>query len=89
MSIGAEFVKILRANGFKKMSWDKCPQGFKEKNYPCYSNESKNIYAEVYTTDKPAYMWIIGPDIGDKKYPGGKHFWESKDLVNLLVATSK
>jgi hypothetical protein len=47
------FIQVLRAHGFKKMRWDKCPQGFQESNYPCYSHEEKNIWCEVYLTDKP------------------------------------
>lgn len=85
MSNGQKFIATLLANGFKKVPWNKCPQGFEKANYPCYSNEEKNIWAEVYLDEKWQYMFIEGDNI---KPTGtlqlGTMIDEPKDLKTLL-----
>jgi hypothetical protein len=74
---------ILIAKGFKKMPWNKCPQGFEKAGYPCFSHEAKNIWIEVYATDKPPYGWVIGRGIGDN-FGHGKFFYSTKELKEIL-----
>lgn len=63
MSTGQKYISILTSNGFNKMPWNKCPQGFEKANYPCYSHKEKNIWAEVYLSDPWPYLFIVGGGI--------------------------
>lgn len=82
MNIKAQaFINILKNKKFKKVAWDKCPKGFKESNYQCFSHEDKNLWAEVYTTEIFPYMLIQG--VGIKGYLG-KHIQEPEQLNKLL-----
>lgn len=69
-----KILAFLRAKGFKKQRWDKCPQGFKEKNYQCFAHEDLNIYCEVYLSDPIPYGWIVGNGIKGSGYLSGKFF---------------
>jgi hypothetical protein len=74
---------ILISKGFKKMAWNKCPQGFEKSGYPCFSHEKKNIWVELYLTDTPAYGWLIGP--GTKRANNrGQFFYSTKELKEIL-----
>jgi hypothetical protein len=74
------FLQVLRSAGFKRMSWDKCPRGFQDRNYQCFSHQERNLWAEVYLTDKPVYMQLEGVGIGYN----GKFFYEPKELNDYL-----
>lgn len=79
------FVSVLKSFGFKKMPWNKCPQGFEKSNYPCYSNAEKNQWCELYLSDEIPYGWIIGNGIKTtKSYLGGKFFETPKELNQIL-----
>jgi hypothetical protein len=75
------FVSVLRSFGFKKVKWEKCPQGFKQANYPCYSHPSINSWAEVYP--KEQYMLLQDEHL-NKNHWLGKHFNTPKDLYNYM-----
>jgi hypothetical protein len=81
---GNTYPQILKSFGFKKMRWDKCPQGFKESNYPCFSHREKNIWCEVYLSDSFPYCWIIGDGFKGLGYLGGRFFDAPKDLKTFL-----
>lgn len=78
------FIRVLREFGLKRMPWDKCVKGFKESNYPCYSDEKNNRYCEVYLGDKLPYVWIVGNGIKPTQFPGGLFFDDPADLRKLL-----
>jgi hypothetical protein len=80
------FVSVLKEFGFKKMPWDKCPQGYKESNYQCFCTPFANMYAEVYLSDPYPYMWIVGDGMeGGVAHIGGKHFNEAEELHTFLL----
>ncbi len=85
MTSKSTFVSILNSFGFVKMSWDKCPRGFEKANYPCYANESRNIYCELYLGDKIPYGWIISSTLP----PRGKFFESPKELQLILKQIDK
>lgn len=66
MNSGQKFIDTLIENGFKKVPWNKCPQGYEKANYPCYSHEEKNVWAEVYLDKGWQYMFIEGANIKPK-----------------------
>jgi hypothetical protein len=74
------YISILKSFGFKKVSWDKCPKGFQEANYPCYTHPTINAWAEVYP--KEHYMMLQDEQI--KGYLG-KHFNEPSELKKHLT----
>jgi hypothetical protein len=78
------FISVLKENGFKKMPWEKCPQGFKESNYQCFSDEKNNRYCEVYLSDKPPYCWVVGNGIKKSGIIGGQFTYEPNELKKLL-----
>lgn len=73
------FISVLKKFGFKKAAWDKCPQGFKEANYPCYLHPTINAWAEVY----PKEYYMLLQDEHIKGYLG-KHFSEPSELEQHL-----
>jgi hypothetical protein len=75
------FISVLREFGFKKVSWDKCPQGFKEAGFPCYTHPAVNCFASVYT--KENYMHL-DDEIINKSSHLGKHFFYASDLRKHL-----
>lgn len=79
------FCATLRSFGFKKMSWDKCPQGFRESNYPCFSLKEKNIWVEVYLSDKPPYCFLQSTIAGYR----GKFFYDADELRKHLTVKEK
>lgn len=80
------FVKILKDNGFKKVPWDRCPQGYQESNYQCFEHVYYNRWAEVYLSDPYPYVYIVGDGIAERlNYLGGQHINEPKDLENLFT----
>ncbi len=85
------FVRVLLEQGFKKVPWEKCPQGFKESNFACYSDEANNRWCEVYLTEKPVYTWIVGSGINFSGYNGGRFFFSDQvdDLEKLLLTLPK
>ena len=80
------FVGVLKSFGFKNVPWDKCPRGFEESKYKCFTMKDVNVWAEVYTTDIPPYMWIIGDSkLADFGRPGrGRFFNEPSHLKKFL-----
>lgn len=79
---------FLKKSGFVKMPWSKCPQGFEKANYRCYSNSEKNIWVELYLSDKPAYGWVISPELIGNSPVGGRTFDTVDDLkknINPLI----
>lgn len=77
-------ITLLKSLGFKKQPWNKCPQGFKEYNYPCYSHEEKNMWCELYLSDTLPYGWIVGAGIKGTGIGGGGFFYSLPDLQKIL-----
>ncbi len=84
MNAGNKMINSLTSNGFKKVDWDKCPRGYERANYPCYSNEERNIWAEVYLGEKLPYMWIVGDGVKSKSHVGGQFIDSPKILDEVL-----
>lgn len=76
---------ILRRFGYKKVPWNKCPQGFEKANYPCYTHKDHNVWVEVYKTDPLPYGWIIADStkssLGTNR---GQFFDDIRELQFLL-----
>lgn len=83
--VSDSFKSILIKAGFKDVPWDRCPQGFQKANYPCYSNEEKNIWCEVYAGDRVPYCWLIGPNTN----PRGIFFNEPKELRSFIKSNKQ
>jgi hypothetical protein len=65
------------------MPWSKCPRGYKESNYQCYSHDDKNLWCEVYLSDKPPYSFL--------QWPGGYRgafFYEASELNEKIKKLS-
>lgn len=77
----ATFISVLRSFGFKKVRWEKCPQGFKQAGYPCYSHPLINAWAEVYP--KEGYMLLQDEHL-NKGCWFGKHFNTPTELQKYM-----
>ena len=74
------FLQSIKGLGFRKVPWDKCPRGFQDSNYQCFYNKAKNIWVEIYLTDRPPYSQVQSNKTGYL----GEFFYEPDQLQSYL-----
>lgn len=74
------FITVVKSLGLKRMPWNKCAQGFKESNYQCFYDDKKNIWIEIYLTDRPVYCLVQSSKTGH----WGKFFYDANELKTFL-----
>jgi len=81
MSKENDFIKIIRGFKFKE-------EEDKRHNVRAFTRGSmpdNMVYIEMYTDSAECvYVWIVGKNIPNNGYPGGKNFWEHEKLQDLL-----
>lgn len=81
MSRENDYIKIIRGFKFKELE-------DKRHNVRAFNRGAtpeNSVYIEMYTdNDRCVYVWIVGKNIPDNGYPGGKMFWEHVKLQDLL-----
>lgn len=71
------FTEVLKSHGFKKF----------DKN--SFNNEPKGWYAEILTSGKSEYVWMVGKGLKSiSSFPGGYTYW-NPELVNEELVKQK
>jgi hypothetical protein len=52
-----KIIALLIKKGYTQAPWDKCPQGFKESNYPCYQHKDHNVWVQLYPNEKYGHIY--------------------------------
>lgn len=73
-------INFLTKKGYKQVDWNKCPKGYRESNYLCFSKDGYNIWCELYITDSIPYGWIVGTMTTFR----GKFFYTLTELKTIL-----
>lgn len=52
-----KIIAFLLKKGYTQAPWDKCPQGFKKANYPCYQHKDYNVWIQLYPKEEYGHLF--------------------------------